>query len=155
MVFYHRTKRNHWSIKWFSRSPFVRCFPRGLERFEDNRNIPWNLPNIFRPSRIEPVLQKSLPQFSVPRSQQCHSSRNGEALVYNDSRIILHKLCQFPKNCEFLRLWDFPTARETFANSFPCPANSCSYTGLIVSIEWQNLVPRLRIGDCFEIHILH
>ena len=28
-------------------------------------------------------------------------------------------------------------------------------TDKIESIEWQDLVPRLRIGACFEIHILH
>ena len=26
---------------------------------------------------------------------------------------------------------------------------------MIESIEFRNLVPRQRIGDCFEIHILH
>ena len=29
------------------------------------------------------------------------------------------------------------------------------YTDVMVSIEWLHLVPRLRFGGCFEIHILH
>ena len=36
---------------------------------------------------------------------------------------------------------------------FPEEIRFC--TDMIVSIEKLNLVPRLRTGDCFEIHILH
>ena len=65
--------------------------PGRLGHFADNSNIPQNEPTMFRPSRIVTVLQKSLPQFCVLLSQQYPSSRNGEALMYNDSRIILQK----------------------------------------------------------------
>ena len=49
----------------------------------------------------------------------------------------------------------FLTARESFVNSFPFPEKFLFDTDKIESIEWQDLVPRLRIGRCFEIHILH
>ena len=53
---------------------------------------------------------------------------------------------------DFLAL---PSARETFVNSFPSPEKFLFCTDKIESIEWLDLVPRLRIGDCFEIHFLH
>ena len=49
----------------------------------------------------------------------------------------------------------FPTAREISVNSFPFPEKFPFCTDWIESIEWPNLVPRLRVGDCFEIHLPH
>ena len=34
---------------------------RGLERFAENNNIPWNLPTIFHPELIASIPQKFLP----------------------------------------------------------------------------------------------
>ena len=48
----------------------------------------------------------------------------------------------------------FLSARETFLNSFPSIEKFSFCTDRIESIEWQDLVPRLRVGDCFEIHLL-
>ena len=49
----------------------------------------------------------------------------------------------------------FATARGTFVNSFPSPVKYLFCTDRIESIEWQDLVPRLRTGDCILIHIPH
>ena len=38
-------------------------------------------------------------------------------------------------------------------NSFPSLEKFLFCTDKIEFIEWQDLVPRLRIGDCFEIHL--
>ena len=76
--------------------------------------------------------------------------------MYNDSMMNLHKICQIPQNCLYWWLSAFPTARETFVNSFPSPDRFWFWfcTDKIESIEWQNLVPRLRVGDCSGIHFL-
>ena len=44
------------------------------------------------------------------------------------------------------------TVLETFVDSSPSHMKSLFYTDMIESIEWQDLVPRQRIGDCFKIH---
>ena len=71
--------------------------------------------------------------------------------MYNDSLINLNKMSQIPKK----RLSAFPTTRETFVNSFPSREKFSFCTDKIVSMEWRDLVPRLRIGDCFEIRLPH
>ena len=43
--------------------------------------------------------------------------------------------------------------RETFVKSFPSHAKSLFYTDGIESLEWQDLVPRERTGDCRLINI--
>ena len=60
-----------------------------------------------------------------------------------------------PNSKELSEKWllAFLTDRETFVNTFPSPEKFWFYRGVIVSIEWLNLVPRLRVGDCFEIHL--
>ena len=44
------------------------------------------------------------------------------------------------------------TARQTYVNSFPSPEKFRFCTDKTVSMEWLNLVPRRRTGDCFDIH---
>ena len=75
--------------------------------------------------------------------------------MYNDSKITLHKICRILENYMYKWLWVSSSARETVENSFPSPEKFSVCTDMIVSIEWQNLVPRLRICDCFEILHLH
>ena len=111
----------------------------GLERFEDGNSIPRNLPAIFRPSPIATILQKFLLWFCVPLFQQCHLSENDEALIHNDSRIILHRVCQIPGNWHCQWLLAFQPARRTFVSSFLFPEKFCFHTGMIVSIEMQIL----------------
>ena len=74
--------------------------PGGLRHFTDDNDIPWNQPTTFRPSRIATVPQTPFRFFFVLISQKCHSSQNGEALMFNDSRVDLHKFCTIPRNCQ-------------------------------------------------------
>ena len=156
MIFYQGAKRNHWSFECFSKSPFAKVFShltRGLEQFAESTDIPWNQPTIFHPCQIATVPQKFLPQLCVPLSQQYHLFLNGEAQMYNDSKIILDMLCKFQVIDSINDFSAFPTARETLVHSFPSPEKIWFHTGMIVSIEAPNLVPRLHISDCFEIQI--
>ena len=56
-------------------------------------------------------------------------------------------------NCLYKQLLAFLTARGTFVNFFPSPEKSLFCKDRIESIEWQDLVPRQRTGDCFENHL--
>ena len=60
-----------------------------------------------------------------------------------DSRINLHRIGQIPVTCEKLLL-ALLTTQETFVNYFPSPEK------FFVLHEWQDLVPRQHIDDCFE-----
>ena len=53
--------------------------------------------------------------------------------------------------CKFLLA--FVTVWDTFVNSFPSPEKFLFGTDKSESIEWQDLAPRQRIGDCSEIHL--
>ena len=77
---------------------------RDPEYFTDSSNIPWNPPSIFHPDLIATVPQMSLPSFCALLSQQSHLFLICVVLTYNDSRIILHKMCQILKNyqCNWL-----------------------------------------------------
>ena len=86
--------------------------------------------------------------------QQYRSSRIDEVWKFDDSMIILHRICETPMICQCERLSSFPTARETFVHSFPIPEKFWFCTDNIASIELPHLVPRQRIDDCFKIHIL-
>ena len=68
--------------------------------------------------------------------------------------INLHKICQIPKKFSVELTFSFSDG-STFANSCPSPVKSLCCTDKIESIEWQDLVPRQRTGDCFEIHLPH
>ena len=97
MIFHHGARRDHWSCKGFSESPFIRCF-RGLGHYASSSNIPSNQPTIFHPSLIEQyLLQTSRRKFCVPVSQQYHLSQIDGALMHNESMIILHWTCQIQK----------------------------------------------------------
>ena len=48
----------------------------------------------------------------------------------------------------------FSVGSRNFHKLFPSLGKFSCCMGKIESIEWQDLVPRLRIGDCFEIHFL-
>ena len=72
-----------------------------------------------------------------------------------DSVISLHRICQIPMGSQCKRPSAFPKAQEYFVNSFAFPENFLFCPDKIELIEWLNLVPRLSIGDCFEIHIPH
>ena len=99
---------------------------RGLAHFANSCDILWIQPTIFRPSPIATVLHKFLPWFYVLLSQQHHSSLIEEALMYNDSLIILHRLCKIPRSC--LQRWfsAFLMSRDIFVK--------------VLSVSWEVFV---------------
>ena len=107
----------------------------GLEHFACSNSIPYHQPTIFHPSLIATVQQTSLLLFCVPLFWQYHSSRIDEVSKFGDSMIIFHRICQIPMNCQCIWLSAFPTARETFVNSFPSPEKFLLCTDKIESIE--------------------
>ena len=119
--------------------------PRGLGHFADSNSIAQNQRTIFHPSQIATILQMFLPSLFVQLFQQCRSSRIDEVLKFGDSMINLHRICKIPMNCQCRRLAACLTTLFRLLRSF-CFAR-------IGLNEWQDLVPRLRVGDCFEIHL--
>ena len=126
-----------------------------LWRFVDRCNIPWNLPTNFQPDLIVITQRMFLLLLCVTLFQQCHSFRIDEVLKFGDSVIYLHRIWQFPMSCPWMWLSAFPTVRETLVNSFPSLERFQFCTDKIESTEWLNHAPRLRVGDCFEIHNSH
>ena len=153
MIFNHCSKKNYWPFEWFSKSSAIRSYPFSLGVLDVSQKA-IALHRISPPLFVQSWLKKFIPWFCVPLSEQYHLIRNGEALMYNDSMIILHSLCQIRRKSQFKWLWAFPTAWQTFADSFPSLVKSLFCTDRIESIEWQDLEQRQRIDDRFEIHIL-
>ena len=94
---------------------------RGLERFADNSNLPWNLLTIFHLDQIAEVSRMYLLSPCVLPVLQNHVSQNDEASKYNDSTTDLHRRCQNPVNCLCKSLSNWPSARETFCRLFSAP----------------------------------
>ena len=128
--------------------------PRDLVHVADSNGIPWNQPTIFHPILIATLQQMFLLLLFVLLFPQFHSYRIDELLMFDESMIDLHRICQIPKNCQCKWLSAFQTARETFVNSFPSPEKCLFCTGTTVFFEWLNLLPRQSIDDFVEIHIL-
>ena len=136
----HCSERTDRSFKWFSESSLMRCFPICQE--------------ILNISQIAIGFRRNCPLFSANcffGHPICLGSMRCKK--YDDSMLDLHKVCQSPTNCQCKCLFAFQTARETFVNSFPSLEKFLFYTGTTVSIEWLNLIPRLTIDVCIEIHI--
>ena len=88
-------------------------------------------------------------------SLQSNLFLEGEGLTYNDSTSDFHKLY---KSQGIVSVYDFlvsKVALRTFASSIQFPAKFFFYTEKIGSTEYPSPAPRLHIGVCFEIHILH
>ena len=126
-----------------------------LWRFADRWNIPWNLPTNFHSDLIATIQQRYLPLLWALLSQQSHLFLICVALTYNDSRIIPHKTCQIPRNCECKWLLVSSSAPGTSSGSFGSPGKFLFYTGRTVTTGSLSLVPPRRIGDCSAIHFLH
>ena len=122
--------------------------PGGLGHCADSNSIPKKHPTIFHPSLIATRHRTFLLTLFVRLFPQCLLPRIDEVSKYSDS-----KICQIPMNCQYKWLSAFPTARETFVNSFPSLVKSLFCTDRTESTEWQDLVPRQRIGVCFEFHL--
>ena len=77
------------------------------------------------------------------------------ALTYNDSRIIIHKFCQIPRNCQCKWLWVSSSAPGTSLGSSASLEKFLFCTGMIGTTELPNLVPPRRVDECCVIHFLH
>ena len=89
----------------------------------------------FFPDLIATVQQTSLLFFCVQFVQQYQSSRIDEVFKCDDTMIDLHRICQFPMNCQCKWLSAFLTARETLLNSVPFPLKFQFCTDMIATIE--------------------
>ena len=125
------------------------------EYFADTSNITWNPPTIHCSDLTATAPQMSLPWFCVLLYQQYHLFLICVALTYNDSRIIPHKTCQIPRNCQYKWLLASSSAPGTFASFSGFLVKFWSCTDMPGSIGWLSPAPRLHIGDCFEIHNFH
>ena len=150
----HRTKRNCWSFEWFAESPFIRCFPirqkilyvssmaatfHGIRApcfIQIDCNSTAEVPSLILRTALSPI-----PLVS-----------DRWVLTYNDSRKVLHKLCQILGNVS-VNYFGFPSRLQE--SSFLYPDKCWFCTDKIEATELPNLVPRQRIDDCFEIHILN
>ena len=103
------------------------CPIRGLDRFAENSNIPWNQPNIFHPNQIAEVPRMHLLSRCVLVALQYHLSETDEALKNNDTTTDLHKSLQCPANCLYYSLVGWVWDREMFEDSFPFPEKSLFY----------------------------
>ena len=106
---------------------------RDLECFADSRSIPWNPPTILGPDLIATIPQMSLLSLCALLSQQSHSFLICVALTYNDSRLILHKLCQILRNASVNDFW-FPGRLEELLQALLCFLRSFCLT-------WVGLYP--------------
>ena len=121
------------------------------ECFADSNQNPWNPPTIHCPDLIATVLQTYLLSLCALLSKQSHLFLICVALTSNDSRIILHKICQILKNCQGKWLLASSSAPGTSFDS----SGFLFYTGRIVTTELPNLVPQQCIDDCDVIQSLH
>ena len=99
---------NHWEssvLRMVRRITVHQVFHRpirSLERSEESKSIPWNLSTTSsKPDCNKTILQKFVPCFCVPFFQQNHSFQIEEVLTYNDYMMILHKIRQIFKTCQY------------------------------------------------------
>ena len=76
-------------------------------------------------------------------------------LKCGDTMIKPHMLSQIPSSCLYIQLSVLATVPRILISSFPSHVMILFCTDMIESIEWQDLVPRQRTGDCLWIHIPH
>ena len=110
--------------------------------------------DVLNVSQITLKIQGTSPPLFIQTGLQQHSRSSFLDSAYRSLWNTIHSwwvLTGFGK----FQFSAFPTARETFVNSFPSPEKFVFHTGTTESIEWLKLVSRLRIGGCFEVHFLH
>ena len=156
------TKRNDWSFKRFSKTPFVWSFPIRQEILNvSQKGVTFH--RICPPIFIQTWLQQySRGTFfhSAHCSQQSHLFPICVVSTYNDSRKDLHKLCQIPTNCRCKWLQASYLAPWTFASSFVFPEKFLFCTDTTGSIGWpmrtlwsaviksQNFLHEVRFRQC-------
>ena len=107
----------------------------------------WSTMNIWDPMNDHTATISDRVAVSRRQSllQQYHSSRNGEASMYNDSRITLHTLSQIPRKFEYKWLSAILSARETSVNSFQFIEKIWCCTDMTAPTEQPHLVPRVCV----------
>ena len=75
--------------------------------------------------------------------------------LYHESRLVLHKLCQIPKNSQYKWLMVSSSAPGTSMSTSGSSGKFLLYTGSFVTTVLQNLVSQQRIDGCCMIHFLH
>ena len=66
-----------------------------------------------------------------------------------------HMLSQIPSSCPYTQLLVLATVPRIKISFFPCHVQTLYYKDKIESVEWQDLAPRQRTGDCLQIHVAH
>ena len=107
--------------------------PERLGHFADYNSIPQNRTTTFDPVLTVAILLKYL---------KC-----------GDYMKNLHTLSQIPSSCLYTQLMVCATAPRIPKNFSPSHVKILFCTDKIESIEYQDLVPRQRTGDCLLIHI--
>ena len=144
-LFNHCTKRKNKTLKWFSESPFAPCFTVCQD--------------IFNISHIVIAFHGTSPPSYIQAWLQQHSRRSFFYSAYHfiSNTVRLGSMrcwcSMIPCQCKWLSA--LLSTRKTSATPFRLLGSFCFYTDTTGSIEWLNLVPRLRIRDCFEIRIIH
>ena len=136
MIFNHCTKRNGWAFKRFSESPFVWSF---LTRQE-----------ILNVSQIAIAFHGIRPSFFVQAWLLQYSRRS---FFYSAYRSLRNTTCLGSMGCRSPMIpWYVFKWFAKVQRSFPSPEKFSFCTDEIESIEWLDLVPRQRTGDCSVIH---
>ena len=127
--------------------------PGGLEHFRRyKKNIPQNQSTIVHPSLAAAAQQTFLLLLCIPLFQQHQLSPIDGVWMYNDSMISFHRFTKFQRIVCVNDFRLFRRLEKLSKTPSPSPEKFLFGTDKTDSIEWLNLVPRLRIGDCSEIH---
>ena len=126
---------------------------RDLDCFADSSNIPWNLPTIFHPDLITTVPQTYFTLRTALSAISFVCDLCGVDVQWFQERSSQDLPTLGICLCKWLLVSSLVPG--TLASSFRFPEKFLFCTATTRSIEWPCPAPRLHIGDCFEIHILH
>ena len=101
------------------------------------------------------MLPKFLPLLVGRLFQRCHLSRIDEVSKCGDFMTKPHMLSQIPSSCPYAQPLVLATVPRIKINFFPCHVQTLYSKDKIESVEWQDLAPRQRTGDCLQIHVPH
>ena len=158
MVFCNGAKRIHWSFKWFSKSPFILCFPSARRSWTFRRQQ-WHSIESAHHFSSKPDCNSTaevpslILRIALSVIPFCLGSKGVDVQWFHDNS------SQDLQNSKELSAWMTFGYSDGSRNFRKLPSISWEKfwfcTDQIESIECLNLVPRLRIGDCVEIHLLH
>ena len=157
MIFNHCSKRHYWPFEWFSKSFLARSFPIGQEVL-DVSQIATAFHKVWPPPFIQSWLWQSCWSAFLCSSNGSFSDAICLGSMSCWSAVFHHKSSHALPNfielsvCTTFGLCD---GSKNFNKLFPSRVRILFCTDKIESIEWQDLAPRQRTDDCFEIHIHH